>query len=471
MNISRGRRIALVAIGAMVLALLPLPASANHINDHRNIILPDPNPNGPTEWSLRWSSETFAAAPRILIARADDFPDALASGSLQAAAAPLLLTAPTSLSPGIAEEADRLGAVTFDVIGGEAAVSSAVVDQLEDEGLTFGRRFEGPTRFETAVAIAEGALTSALSDTVLILRGAGAGEPTQAFADSLAAGGWAAAERWPILLTETDRLHPAAEEFLRDQATISRAIIVGGEAAVGGTNVAQLQALGLNVERVAGPERASTAIAVAVRRGFDAVADTERFLAVEAERVDSYGLGFPAAAHSAVADAPIVLLAGGEIPAPTAAWLAGGTPRAGNVSDGNPLFICAAAPPGCAGPVREALGLPTVGSNGADVTLDTSAAPYDVGDTLNGGAVFDPDFPADLELAGPCIDDGEVQVAPDGAFTTEITTATADDDSEDTCTVAYLVTYGNGTTQVGRFAVLLANPDSGGLLPLLITSS
>jgi putative cell wall-binding protein len=473
------RRIAVLAVGVLLVALIPLVAQANHINDHRNIILPDPNPNGPTEWSIRWSSETFAdgSVDTIIIGQADDFPDALASGLLQggmlAGGSPLLLTDTNSLSTGIVEEAQRLGAETFDVVGGELAVSANVVAQLEAAGLELGERLSGDTRFETAVAIADrlvnpgpegGVLPIGLlqgQGTVLIVRGEGATEPTQGFADALAAGGWSAADQLPILLTQTDVLHPATEAFLEENSTlIQRAVIVGGDSAVGGTNVSQLEALGLTVERVSGDERASTAIAVAEARGFDAVADADRFLVIESERPDSYALGFPAAAHSAVADAPIVLLSGSAVPAATATWLAGGTDRSEGVTTGDPLFICGAAPPACAGPVRDAIDLPVVGNNGADVTLDRDAEPYAVGDTLTGQATFDPDFTASMEVVGPCIDD--VTVTESGAFTVEVTSGTTDEDSADTCTARYTVTYDNGTTQVGMFPFTLSDPGAPG---------
>lgn len=458
MTTSVRARIAVGVVGAMLLTLVPLIAGANHINDHRNIILPDPNPNGPTQWSIRWSGETFDSATDFLIGSAADFPDALASGSLQGSTTPLLLTDPASLSEGILEEVDRLGAVSFDVVGGEAAVSQAVVDELQAEGLVFRTRYEGPTRFETAVDIAEGTVAT----TVLVVRGEGADEPTQAFADALAAGGWAADQGFPVLLTQTDQLHPAVEAFLEATPTITNAIIVGGEAAVGGTNAAQLEALDLTVTRVAGDSRAGTAIAVAQARGFDAVAEAGRFIVVDGQQADGYAVGFPAAAHSALADAPIVLVAGSEIPPETAAWFDGEPPRGGQATTGDPIFICGAAPSVCVGPVRDAIGLPNVGTNGATVTLANDAGPYEVGDVLEGTAVFDPDFTATLSLTGPCIDDGEVPVENE-TYRVEITSGTADEGSEDnTCTIRYTVTYDNGSTQVGAFPTTIVPGDGGG---------
>jgi putative cell wall-binding protein len=449
--------LALALAAGLVTATAP-PASANHINDHRNIILPDPNPNSPTQWSIRWSRETFTAAPRFLLARADDFPDALASGPLQGDSTPLLLTDGQQLSDGIVEEAERLGAVTFDVLGGETAVSDAVVEALQAEGLVLGRRIEGPTRYETAVEAARGGVAT----TAVLVRGEGADDRTQGFADALAAGGWAAEEGWPVLLTQTDRLHPATAAYLQATPTITRILVVGGTDAVGGTNEADLEALGVTVERIAGDTRADTAIAIARARGAQVVADVDRFLAVEAELAESYALGFAAAAHSAVADAPIVLITSGTIPAATQGWLDGGTARADDVMTGDPLFICAAAPPTCAGPVRDALGLPTVGNNGAAITLATDEGPYTTGDVLTGTATFAEGVEATLALMGPCIDAGDVEVAEDGTFTTELTSTTADEGSETTCTISYRVTYSQGTTQVGAFPVDLAAGDGDG---------
>lgn len=236
------------------------------------------------------------------------------------------------------------------MLGGTSAVGPEVVAAVRALGVAVvggqDGRLAGASRFETAVAVAAALPTT---DTVLIARGADDPDPTRTYADGLAAGGWAAASGWPVLLTLTDRLHPAAAAFLATHPAITPAIIVGGEAAVGGSNEAALRDLGLDVSRVAGPDRASTATAIAVARGAPTAAHVDRLILLDGQAADAHARGFPAAAHSAATDAPIVLAAGDDLPPATAAWLdAGAGARGDGSSAGEPDVVCAASAPACA---------------------------------------------------------------------------------------------------------------------------
>lgn len=117
----------------------------------------------------RWADDAAATAT---IVRADDFADAQAATPLAAAAGgPMLLTYRLSLHPDAAAELERVLAPgsTVYVAGGEAVISEAVVQRIEDLGFEVVR-LAGPGRAETAVAVA---------DEVVSLRGAG---PQRVFA-------------------------------------------------------------------------------------------------------------------------------------------------------------------------------------------------------------------------------------------------------------------------------------------------
>ena len=112
-------------------------------------------------------------------------------------------------------------------------------------------RLGGASRFETAVAVSKA--TFARSYDVWLARG-------DLFPDALAAsfpsgktnGGG------PLLLTPTDRLHPAARaEILRLRA--ERVFILGSSSAVSATVEAELRDLGLDTRRVSGRDRYDTA--------------------------------------------------------------------------------------------------------------------------------------------------------------------------------------------------------------------
>lgn len=100
-----------------------------------------------------------------IIARGDNFPDALAAGVLTAGmkggggggALPLILTQPDELSESAAEQIQRLDISHALIVGSESAVSNDVKTKIEDMGAT-DTRLGGPDRYFTAAAVAEFAM-------------------------------------------------------------------------------------------------------------------------------------------------------------------------------------------------------------------------------------------------------------------------------------------------------------------------
>ncbi len=92
----------------------------------------------------------------VVVARGDDFPDALAGSYLAGQLrAPILLTSVGELPDPTSDALFTLGATRAYILGGEAAVSAAVEAELRD---TYGleiTRLAGPGRNETAAAIAQ----------------------------------------------------------------------------------------------------------------------------------------------------------------------------------------------------------------------------------------------------------------------------------------------------------------------------
>ncbi|AXV08038.1 Alkaline phosphatase [Euzebya pacifica] len=271
-------------------------------------------------------------AQRVLIGREDVFADSLASGVLQDEGPLLLVPTDGPVPAQTTAEIRRLGATEAVVLGGESAVSAAVVDELAGEGLSVSR-LSGPTRIETAIEVAR----ERPSATTAILARAGGveGNPSSGFADTLAAGGWAAAEGWPVLLTQTDQLTTSTRDYLAGSG-ITSVNIVGGTAAVGQAVEDALVAMGMSVTRVSGADRAATALAIADARGLGAVADVERIILVDGFSEDAWAAGFGAAAQAeggAVdpdsgaregAPAPVVLGNVDSLPPATVDYLAPG---------------------------------------------------------------------------------------------------------------------------------------------------
>lgn len=105
-------------------------------------------------------------------------------------------------------------------------------------------------------------------------------------------------------------------------------MVVGGEAAVGPVVVQELEALGLEVQRVSGSSRFATAVALASQRGAPDAGSASGVVLVDGSLDAGWADAFPAALASARWRSPIVLANISSIPQETAAWLApaAGTP-------------------------------------------------------------------------------------------------------------------------------------------------
>ena len=134
-----------------------------------------------------------------------------------------------------------------------AAASEAIVEWLA-----------GPTRYETAAAIAQQYVAEfdGSVDTAILV----SGEDGHA-ACALAAAALAGDQRAPVLLTRSDELPAAAGEFL-DSAGINRTFIVGGTDEVSPAVANHVQAIvGSEPTRLGGSDCYATAVAVARHLG------------------------------------------------------------------------------------------------------------------------------------------------------------------------------------------------------------
>lgn len=213
---------------------------------------------------VRISQESFpedGSADAVLLARGDHFADALAASSLTMVEhASVLLTGRTSIPVEVAEEIQRVLAddgVVY-VFGGEGAVSADVVTAVEALGFPV-ERVAGVDRIDTSVQIARFLVAQGVEIDEVIIAGAAN------FPDALAVAPHAARESAPVLLTGRDSLDPRVLAFLGelgDPADVD-VMVVGGTGIVSADVVAELQAAGHEVERVAGRNRYETAVAIA----------------------------------------------------------------------------------------------------------------------------------------------------------------------------------------------------------------
>jgi putative cell wall-binding protein len=193
-------------------------------------------------------------APAAVLARADEFADALAGAALaEQVNGPVLLTDRATLTPATRTELQRatMPAATVYVLGGTSAIDDAVVQEIQSTGRRV-QRVAGGDRAGTAAAVAR---ELPAPSSVFVVNGT-------SFADALGASSPSAARGMPVLLSALTSLPAATRAYLQDQQ-VDEAVVVGGPAVVSDEVITQLDALVGSVRRVAGTDRYTTAAAVA----------------------------------------------------------------------------------------------------------------------------------------------------------------------------------------------------------------
>ena len=167
--------------------------------------------------------------------------------------APLLLATASSLPASVGDDVAKRKATTAYLVGGLGALGSGVEQGLRSRGVTTIKRLSGETRYDTGLAVARemgGPRTAAM---------VASGEEGH-LVDALAAGGPASAGGRPILLVTRDAV-PAPTRQALTELGVTQTSVVGGPASVSDATMATLP----NPERLAGPDRYSTATAIADR--------------------------------------------------------------------------------------------------------------------------------------------------------------------------------------------------------------
>ncbi|MEE8600744.1 cell wall-binding repeat-containing protein [Euzebya tangerina] len=199
----------------------------------------------------------------VILARADDYADAMASATVSGRLdAPVLVTDTIRLNDETRFAIERLDPDDVVIFGGTAAITSQVETDIATTFDVDVRRIAGGNRFETAADAAaviadSGGLGQYPAGTTVAF-------VTEAddFAGTLAAGAPAAAQGFPILLVESDRLPPATADAIVD-LVIGRVYVIGNETQISDDVADQIASLGAEVQRIGGPDRLGTVTAVA----------------------------------------------------------------------------------------------------------------------------------------------------------------------------------------------------------------
>ncbi|MCX8007677.1 MAG: cell wall-binding repeat-containing protein [Coriobacteriia bacterium] len=258
--------------------------------------------------ALAVSRSVFAtgSVDTVVVASAFAWPDAIVGSGLAGVhESPVLLTAPSGLSAGIADEIRRLGAAHAVIVGGPAAVGERVARDLEGVlGAGSVRRVGGVDRYETARLVAKEMASfygCAWDGTAVLATG-------RDFPDALAVAPLSAAKGLPVFLAGGSGVARADVEAMRDIG-VRRILIIGGPGAVSaGTASSVATTLGVGATRLAGADRYQTAVAVATYG------------------VSSYGLSWDGLAIASGEDFPDAVSAGAAQGHPRSVLLL--TPRA-----------------------------------------------------------------------------------------------------------------------------------------------
>jgi putative cell wall-binding protein len=155
-----------------------------------------------------------------IIARSDDFADALSSGPLaDVLDAPLYVSNPgSSIDPRVIADIQAQGISAVTIVGGTGVFTEAARQQLEDEGMTVTRQ-RGLDRYETAVGIARRTVNQiGLEDPSVRTRDVNVYLATgMDFPDALAAGAAAADNDGIVLLTKDKTMERFTTNFLTRQ--------------------------------------------------------------------------------------------------------------------------------------------------------------------------------------------------------------------------------------------------------------
>ncbi len=267
-------------------------------------------------------SREFFGPPvsRVVIASGEIFSDGVAAGSGAARlGGPVLFVKADHVPEATAAEILRLRPSSILVLGGPATIGDGVVAELGALASGGATRIHGPDRFATAAAMSAAAFPGG-ADTAYVASG-------RVWPDALTGGAAAVVQGAPMLLTDTHAL-PATTRTELQRLHPGRIMLLGGTSSVD-SSVANALATIAPVERVSGPDRYATALAVAAR-----VFGPSRpgvMLATGANFPDALAAG-AAATHTR---GPILLTRGSVLPdgtsteldrlGPNTAYLLGGT--------------------------------------------------------------------------------------------------------------------------------------------------
>ena len=216
-----------------------------------------------TMYAIVEEAMDYSTCDTVIVAAGKNAKDTAYADALAASYAaglldcPIVTTKPGELSDEATQAIEELEASTVYIVGGTSAVSSSVEKAIKAiDGVEYVERVAGSTRYETATEIYSTFSsfdTSGETDTAILAYGGN-------YPDALCASAVSYASGYPILLTKTSDLGTVASVL---KANFDNVIIVGGTGVVSQGIENEIEAMGIDVTRIAGSNRYETAVAIA----------------------------------------------------------------------------------------------------------------------------------------------------------------------------------------------------------------
>ena len=173
--------------------------------------------------SVEIAKQGWQSATNVILARDDQFSDALAAAPLSKKLdAPILMTGSSNLDERTLAEIRELGARNVYIVGGTVAVSQGIQDSLSSSGITV-TRIAGQQSYDTAAQISANVGIDA-THTAYLANG-------NAIPDAIAISAFAAEQGSPMLLTDRDQL-PASTIQALTNLGVTNVVLLGGTAVI-----------------------------------------------------------------------------------------------------------------------------------------------------------------------------------------------------------------------------------------------
>lgn len=207
-------------------------------------------------WPDAVISRSSKASRRVVLARSDEFADALAGVPLAAKYdAPILITPPHEMDIRVLTEIQRLKPQEIILLGAEGALGKEIDNSLIQAGFSADQlvRIQGKDRYETSAAIAEIVGTS--DGSAFIVTG-------ENFPDALGAAGVAGEKGIPVVLMPSDHLNDSSLAVL-ERLDVQKVVVIGLNQTMCGLIKKELQeAPEVQVSSIRGVDRYATTVSV-----------------------------------------------------------------------------------------------------------------------------------------------------------------------------------------------------------------